>query len=706
MKKVFAFLVFFFYLAFAYSNLQGNNMNQTVSTHTLPQEGKLYTDMSKSPPERAEAVLNKMTIEEKVQIIGGLDSFYISGIKRLGIPSLYLSDATQGVHIRENINTELEKSTAFPCALALAATFNLNLAEQYARSIGQEFRAGNIAFLLGPGMNIYRVSRCGRNFEYLGEDPYLASRMVETYVKSVQSVGVGTTLKHFICNQNEYYRRKCNVKVDERAIHEIYIPAFKAGVQAGSAAVMTSYNLVNNEWAGQSEYAIDKLLRNELGFDGLIMSDWWSVWHPEKYMTAKLDLKMPNGPDFETVKGLLDKGKIQMEDLDRKVKSILTTCFRMGFYDSPQRDECMLEKFPEHNEIALKTAQESIVLLENRDNLLPVSEKDNQSVMLVGYDSKEIAAGGGSGWVKGYGHITFFDAMKKRFGSKMGYLTDISNSKEEKEVKKSDVVVVCVAVKNSEDSDQSFFLPDIKDALIRKALELNEKTVVVLMTGTGVRMTDWNHKVGALLYCWYGGQNQGKSIVDVITGRVNPSGKLPITIEKEYSDSPGFGYFPEEFKPEKGDGNKDNIYSVEYDEGIFIGYRWYDEKKIEPLYPFGYGLSYTTFDYNDLKIEKENNEWKVSFTVTNTGNRSGAETVQLYVADVESYLPRPPKELKGFKKIFLDIGESKKIELTLANEDFSFYDPEKNQWVLEPGVFKLLAGSNCRDIRLTGELVI
>lgn len=704
MRKFLVFSAVSFFLMFAGTGLQGDNMDKDGSDNSPKKE--IYRDSSISAARRAESLLEQMTLEEKVRMIGGKDDFYISGIERLGIPALYLVDATQGVHIRENINTELEKSTAFPCALALAATFNTDLAERYARSIGQECRAGGIAVLLGPGMNMYRVSRCGRNFEYFGEDPYLAARMIETYVRGVRSQGVGTTLKHFICNQNEYHRRKCDSRVGERALHEIYMPAFKAGIEAGSDAVMTAYNLVNGEWAGQSKFVIDKLLRRELGFDGIVMSDWWSVWDPQKYMTAELDLKMPNGPSYETVKGLLDEGKIEQSDIDRKVESILTACFARGFYDCPQLDKSMLEKYPEHNQVALQTAQEAIVLLENQNSLLPVNPEEVESVVLVGNDSKRIVAGGGSGWVKGYGHITFFDAMKKRFAGKMSYLPDIGSSEDEQKVRQADVVVVCTAVDNSEGHDQSFFIPDIKEAKIRKALRLNGNTVAVLQSGSGVRMTGWNEKVGALLYCWYGGQNQGKAIVDVITGKVNPSGKLPITIEKEYCDSPGFGYFPEEFVPEEGDGNKGNTYKVEYEEGIFTGYRWYDKNQIEPLYPFGYGLSYTDFKYDGLTTEKAGDKWKISFRVTNTGERRGAETAQLYVSDVDSYLPRPPKELKGFAKVSLKPGETRAVELILSDEDFSFYDPDKSGWVLQPGRFRILVGSSSRDIRLAEEITI
>ena len=358
---------------------------------------------------KADRILLRMSVDDKIQLLGGHRFFYIRGFEKYGIPELYLSDATQGVHIRKDLNSQLKKSTAFPCPSALTATWNIELANEYAKAIGEECRAGGIAVLLGPGMNIYRISQNGRNFEYFGEDPFLAARMIENYVSGLQSTGTIATLKHFLCNNTEYFRRKSNSIVDERAIHEIYTPAFKAGIDAGAMAVMTSYNQINDEWSPQSKYVVTDLLRNDLGFQWLVMSDWWSTWDPVKTIKSGLDLEMPGEPGdkMETlkkmgdifVKGaapkLLKEGKISEGDINRMAKNILRTAIAMGLLERKVKDESYLKKFSDHEKTALQTARESIVLLRNEKNILPIEPEDKYKILLTGDYVEKIPRGGG-----------------------------------------------------------------------------------------------------------------------------------------------------------------------------------------------------------------------------------------------------------------------------------------------------------------------
>jgi len=658
---------------------------------------KPYADKKLSPEKRAELLLKEMTLDEKGKMVGGFRDFYVPYIDRLGMRPFYMTDASQGIRLQNNTPTGLKKTTAFPCTLALAATWNPELSYNYAKAIGEECKAGDIAVLLGPGMNIYRISECGRNFEYMGEDPWLASRMVEQYVKGVQSCGVMATLKHFICNETDFHRRRSDSIVKERELHEIYMPAFKAGIDAGAAAVMTSYNLVNGEWAGQSEYVISNLLRGELGFKGLVMTDWVSVYNQKKIINSGLDLVMPR---WENLQDEVKKGKASEKKLDRMVLNILTACFKIGLYDKALSDKTFLKKYQEHEKVALKTAHESIVLLRNKNNLLPLKKNKIKNVLLVGDAAEKIAYGDGSGVVKGFKNVTLLDALKKEFGYKLVYKNDAFD----KEIKNADVVIVAMKSEHSEGCDTDFECNKKHAKIAKKIAKLNPNNIVVTMFGAGQRMVKWSDKVNSILYAWYGGQCQGKAIVDIIVGRANPSGKLPITIEKEFSDSPGADYKPKNFERLGKDGQYKYNYKLKYKEGIFVGYRWYDFKEIEPLFPFGFGLSYTTFKYENLKLSSKKMTKKknitVSFTLKNTGRCAGAEITQLYIHDEKSSVIRPLKELKGFKKVFLKPGESKKVDLKINWKSLAFWNPETKAWTAEPGIFKIMVGSSSRDIKL------
>lgn len=655
---------------------------------------------------KTDSIINLLSLDDKLDMIKGYELFFIKGIEEFGLPQLYLSDASQGVNIRENlrkfhVGKQLEKSTAFPCTIQLAATWNPEISEAYAQAIGEECRAGGIAILLGPGMNIYRVSQNGRSFEYMGEDPFLVSRMVERYVVGMQNTGTITTLKHFIANNNEFRRKACNVIVGDRALREIYMPAFKAGIDAGAMAVMTSYNLVNGEWAGQSEALINGILRNELGYKWLVMSDWKSVNDAKKVVSSGLDLEMPGGESMHNIKELLAAGEITESQIDRMVRSLLKTVIAMGLIDQSAKDETYLDKFSQHKKVALHIAREGIVLLKNDNNILPIHPKEGQNILLTGEFIDTIASGGGSGAVKGYDHIT----MNMALSSKYDNLQKIYNPSDD-QIKSADVVIVSVGTKDREEKDRDFALPNAQEKLIVRAAHLNKNVIVVVNSGGGVRMTDWNDKVSAVIYNWYGGQEGNQALADIIAGEVSPSGHLPITIEKEFADSPGFGYIS------KDDLNKEQdikiedaakyLYDIDYKEGVLVGYRWYDTKKIEPLYSFGHGLTYTDFSYTNMALSTTNITPKdivnITFQVENTGKMAGATVAQVYVKDVEASVLRPEKELKGFKKIYLNPGEVQTVTIQLDYSAFSFWDENTRDWTVEDGAFEILLGESSRNI--------
>jgi len=650
---------------------------------------------------KAQTILGSMNLDDKLTILGGVRGFFIPSNDKLEIPEVLMSDASGGVNIRETwledrVDTDLEKSVAFPCLIQLASTWNPDLCEKYATHIGEECRAGGIHILLGPGMNIYRHSQSGRNFEYLGEDPYLASRFIEKYVKGIQSTGVAATLKHFITNNTDFYRRKSNSIVGQRALHEIYLPAFQAGIDAGAMAVMTAYNLNGGEWCSQNKELIDDLLRDEMGFKWLVMTDWWAINDCEKAVKSGLDLEMPASEIFKKIPLLLEQGKVKEQELDRMVLNILKTCIAMDFYNGDFQDKTLLDNYSEHEKTALQTAREGIVLLKNNNSLLPL--KNQKNILLTGRFTGEIARGGGASEVKGFNHITLVEALKEEFGDSINYIKNPSDE----DLQRAEVVLVSTGTLDSEGYDRPFSLPEEEELRVKRVVSLNENTVVIVSAGGGIRMTDWNDIASSILYSWYGGQAGNRAIAEIVKGRINPSGKLPITIEREFADSPGSDYLPEGeelYHHWDSEGEEAHpVYDVHYDEDIFVGYRWYDRDKIKPLYSFGSGMSYTEFEYSDLHLSsshlKHSDSLKVSFNVKNTGSEEGMEIVQVYVKDIESSLPRPEKELKSFAKILLLPGEVRTVEFTLNEDAFSFWDVESHGWKVEPGEFLISVGSS------------
>jgi len=671
---------------------------------------------------KADSVLKRMSLEEKIEMIGGHNIFFTKGYDQYGIPSIRFSDATQGISLVD-FKDHLEKSVAFPAPIALTSTWNTELSRSYAQSVGEECRAGGITVLLGPGMNMYRIAQCGRNFEYFGEDPFLAARMIENYVVGLQNTGTIATLKHFVANNSDFRRRTSNSVVSARALHEIYMPAFEAGINAGALAVMTSYNQVNGEYAPHSKFIINKLLRQDLGFKWLVMSDWLSIWNAEKALKSGLDLDMPGETEDgiysdddpeeylrqETPK-LLKEGKVKEQDIDRMVKNILATIFAMDAKEHTVKETSYLQKYDKHIEVAVQTAREGIVLLKNDNQILPIEPESEDVILVTGDKVDLLASGGGAAFVDGFNSVTLLDALKTQFGERVKYVKNPTDM----EITNASVVIFSAYTYDKEGSDVPFDLPDKINTDIKRIAGLNDKTVVVMYTGGGKNMSHWNYKVTAILYSWYPGQAGNIALAEIIAGVTNPSGKLPITIERDFKDSPGYSYLPDDEELYAGwelDFDMEHpVHDVNYKEGVFIGYRWYEKKNIEPLYAFGHGLSYSTFEYSGFKTNAESynveDDVLVRVEVTNTGRVDGKEIVQLYVRDPESSLERPLKELKDFQKIHLQPGEKKTVYFTLKERDFAFWDENTSLWKVEPGNFEIMVGASSDKIYQKAEITI
>ncbi len=662
----------------------------------------------------ADKKIADLSLDQKIHFIRGYSEFFFYGVPDKGIPYLYHSDATQGVNIRRNLPDttmvkQLDKSTAFPCPLMLAATFNTQLAKSYAKSVGEECRAGGIEVLLGPGVNITKNSQCGRNFEYFGEDPFLSASMAATYVQAIQSTGTAACLKHFICNETEFYRRRSNSIVDERALHEIYMPPFKAGINAGAAYIMASYNQVNGEWTGQNSYLLKDLLRNELGFKGCIISDWSSVYDTKKVIKNGLNTEMPGRKDlFNEVSDLLKKGVISEKDIDTMIRPAIATGYAMGFYDRYKYVPELLKNFPQHENVAYNVASQGVVLLRN-NGILPISQ--GKKILLTGKFLNEVPRTGdnpaASAAVKGYNNITLAQAMQKEYGD----LVNIVERPTKEQLSNADIVLVSAGTIDMESFERPFALDKDEEAFIKMAVDANPNTIVLVNSGSGLRMTGWNDKTAAIIYGWYPGQNGTKAIVDIISGKVNPSGKLPLTIEREFSDSPANGIMPKgaEFynKAYRAYNEKlISVYDVKYDESVLVGYRWYEAKNIKPLYPFGYGLSYTTFSLAKPHIEQDKESIKIRVKLNNTGTRDGAEVVQVYATQSNPSVIRPPKELKAFNKIEVKAGKSSVVEFELNKNELAFWDVNTHSWKFEPGKYIFSIGNSSDNISHKLPLII
>jgi beta-glucosidase len=816
------------------------------------------SSLSPSPVEiekRVESILSRMTLEEKINLLGGVDDFFIRGIARLGVPRMKMADGPVGVR-------NFGPATAMAGGIALAATWNTALAARVGRELGRDARAKGVHFLLGPGVNIYRAPMNGRNFEYFGEDPYLASRITVDYIKGVQSQGVSATVKHFMGNNSEFDRHNTDSIIEERTMREIYLPAFEAAVkEAHVGAIMDAYNLVNGSHMTEHSYLNTDVAKKEWGFDGIMMSDWVATYDGVAAANGGLDLEMPSGQYLNNMnlQPAIEQGKVSAATIDDKVRRILRTAVRFGWLDRDQKDISIPRFNPQGRRVALDAARESMVLLKNTGDLLPLDKKKIKSVAIIGpLAHPAVPVGGGSARVEPFAaksylegltnyldtavdvyyarglppinelaeatnfqtaeingqpgmqaeyftngelqgvpaltrldpHINFgrqfrslpdgmlssrwtgyylpqaagtyemfasstgedgglfrlyvddklvFDnwtasnalvsqatlnlepqahkivlerharPRANRLGTRMQLGIMARGKMVEEEAKKlaarADVVIVAVGFDptvEAEGADRTFRLPPGQDELIQAMSAANRKTVVVLTSGGSVDTNAWLDHVPVFLEAWYPGQEGGTALTEILFGEVNPSGRLPITFERRWEDNP----VHDSYYTEAGTNR------IIYREGVFVGYRGYEQSGKEPLFPFGHGLSYSTFKYSNLDIKSVAESkpaeplYEVSFDIKNTGSTEGADVPQVYVSDTHSTLKRPAKELKGFVKVKLRPGETKRVSVMLGARAFSYYDADTKRWHAESGDYNILVGQSSAQIELRGKLTL
>ena len=714
-------------------------------------DGPTYLNPNAPVEERVEDALARMTLEEKVGMTTAQSKFSSRGVPRLGIPEVWHTDGPHGIRPEvlwdewDQAGWTNDSCTAFPALINLAATWDKEMSLLYGRSIGEEARYRKKDILLGPGINICRTPLNGRNFEYMGEDPYLAGQMVVPYVKGVQENGVAACVKHYAVNNQEFQRTQSNSVVDDRTLYEIYLPAFKAAVQEGNAwAIMGSYNLYNGQFNCHNKKLLVDILKGEWGFDGVVVSDWGGCRDDEEAVLNGLDIEMGTWTNGLTgaasdgyrnyhmadpyLKGLRE-GTYTTKELDDKVRRILRTIFRTSMRPEPNYGRFVC---PEHYQAARDISAAGVVLLKNDNNTLPLNVPEGGKILLVGENVvKKMVVGGGSSNLKTAYEVNPLEGIQNAYGDKAevvwarGYVGDTSTSYNAVDTgqdltdNRSPEVLIAEAVEAAKDADYVIFvgglnksahqdnestdrlqitLPYGQEKVIEALAEVAKNLVVVNISGSAVAMP-WADKVGAIVQGWYGGTETGNALADVLTGKVNPSGRLPFSVPFCYEDGP--------IKTERQyPGIKepgDQYWQTHYDEGVYVGYRWYDTREIPVQFPFGHGLSYTTFEYSNAKAAKPSmtasGTLKVSVDVENTGDYDGAEIVQLYIADPEASIDRPAKELKGFEKVYLKTGEKKTVTFEIDAEDLSWFDADNHEWVAEPGEFQALFARSAGDVR-------
>ena len=701
------------------------------------------TDKEKVQMEkRIEKLIKKMTLEEKVGLLHGNSKFYVAGVERLGIPEWSLSDGPHGVRAEINRHDWAyagwtnDSASYFPTGTAFAAAWNPELAYRRGEVLGEEARWRKKDVLLGPGVNIIRSPLCGRNFEYMSEDPYMNSVLAVAYIKGLQSRDVACSVKHFAVNNQETNRTTVDVECSERALREIYLPAFKAAVQEGGAlTVMAAYNKFRGEFCAENNYLVRKILRNEWGFDGVYVTDWGAAHSTVPSMEAGLDLEMGTlidkyedwyyaNPLIEAVKS----GKVPMSLVDEKVGDVLRVMIKTNVLDPKKRFGPGSMNTKEHQQATYDAAAEAIVLLKNQNNLLPLDFSSIKSLAVIGDNATRKHSNGGlSSEIKAVYEVTPLEALRAKWGDKVdirfaqGYeklstFVEGSNNgqssgtfssktqesdallKEAVEVARTSDVALLVCGLNHDYDTESFDrlnmdIPYGQVELIQEVVKANPRTIVVMIAGSPLNMAAVDICSPAIVWAWFNGMEGGNALVDVLSGKVNPSGKMPFTTPVSLDQSPAhaLGNFP----------GRD--LKVNYEEDILVGYRWFDTKGLPVVYPFGYGLSYTTFNYSNLNTDKKTYDQadtiQATFTLTNTGDREGAEVAQLYVSDPVCSVMRPVKELKGFKKVFLKPGESRRITLDIPVSSLAFYSEAQSQFVVEPGEFILQLGASTSDIK-------
>lgn len=697
--------------------------------------------------QRVEMYLSQMTLEEKVGILHAQSKFSSAGVPRLGIPELWMTDGPHGIRPEVLWNSwnqagwTSDSCTAYPALTCLAATWSEEMSGLYGRVIGEEARYREKDVLLGPGVNIYRTPLCGRNFEYMGEDPYLASKMVVPYIQELQKNGVAACVKHFALNNQEEKRHEYNAVIDDRALYEIYLPAFKAAVQEGGAwSIMGAYNLFEGQHLCHNDRMLNKILKEEWGFDGAVISDWGGTHNTEEAINNGLDLEMGTGTNgMDTKYGRsyaaynlampylerLRDGRASIEVLDDKVRRVLRLNLRTAMNtDKPSGSL----NSPEHNAAARKIAGEGIVLLKNNDEVLPIDLDKTSRILVVGENAiKKMTVGGGSSSLKAQNECTPLVGLKEAVGDRAqivyqrGYVGDLLRTYNKVDTgvdltdPRSEDQLIADAVEEAKDADMVLFfgglnkapgqdsesrdrsnmaMPYAQDKLIDALAEVNDNVVVIIVSGNAVEMP-WVDKVDGIVEAWFIGSQAGHAIADVLLGKVNPSGKLPFTFPVKLQDNGAHAL---------NAYHKDSL-TVEYKEGIFVGYRWAQKQQVKPLFAFGHGLSYTTFEYGQARCSKSGSGFKLTVDVTNTGSREGKEVVQLYIGDDESSLERPPMELKGFRKVSLLPGQTQKVVFEITEDMLKYYDPAQSGWVLEKGSFTAYVGSSSEDIRTTVKFV-
>ena len=696
---------------------------------------KSSTGLNPKIENKVDSLLGLMTLKEKINFLHGNGFFTSGGDERLGIPKLKYTDGPFGIREElhpnswEPLGLTTDSATFFPTGSALAATWNMGLAREYGVALGQEARARGKDVLLGPAVNIDRTPVGGRGFEYMTEDPYLDSRMTVSYIKGVQSQDVAACVKHYAANNQETNRGRIDVKMDERTLREIYLPAFKAAVEEANVySAMAAYNKFRGDYCSESDYLLNKILKDEWGFSGIVISDWGGTHSTVKAANNGLDIEMGSGPNYDSyyfAKPLLDSvkaGKVSQKVIDDKVRRVLRVMYECGSMNKNRQKGSLAT--PEHGKTAYDVASESIVLLKNSKNLLPLDIDKIKSVAVIGDNAiRKMATGGFGATVKAKYEITPLEGLQNKLKDKasvhfvQGYKEKFSGLPNRRRFRRepdnrpdqaliqqavqaaeaADVAILVVGTNHNIESESvdrpTLVLPFGQDALIKAVCSANPKTVVVMVAASPVDLRETVKDASSILWSWYNGSEAGHALADVLFGDVNPSGKLPFTIPVKLSDSPAHAMnaFP-------GDS-----LAVNYSEGILVGYRWFDTKKIKPLYCFGYGLSYTGFTYSSVKVEKKTyipgEKIRVSFRLQNTGIYPGKETVQLYAHAVNSKVFMPEKELKGFKKVYLKAGEAKEVTIELNANNLSYYDDKLKEWVIAPGDYALQVGSSSGDIR-------
>ena len=713
-----------------------------MATTLQAQNKPVYLDETKPVEQRIEDALSRMTLDEKIAVIHAQSKFSSPGVKRLGFPDFWTDDGPHGVRPDvlwdewEQAGQSNDSCVAFPALTCLAATWNPQMARLYGESLGEEALYRGKAMILGPGVNIYRTPLGGRNFEYMGEDPLLASRMVVPYIKGLQSKGVAACVKHYALNNDEEYRHQVNVIVSDRALHEIYLPAFKAAVtEAGTWGIMGAYNLYKNQHNCHNDIMLNQILKRDWQYDGVVVSDWGGCHDTEEAVKNGLDMEFGSWTDGLTMgktnaydlyyladayKQLIKEGKYTTKELDDKVRRVLRLFYRTTMNRQKPFGFLCSES---HYDAALKIAQEGIVLLKNDRGVLPI--QGSKRILVVGENAiKMMTVGGGSSSLKVQREILPLDGIRERFKDckvdfARGYVGDTvqsyngvtvgrslydTRSAEEltaeavEKARQADVVIIFGGLNKSDYQDceghdrKQYGLPYGQDRLIEKLAEVNHNLVYVNISGNGVAMP-WLSKVPAVVQGWFVGSEAGEAIASVLSGDVNPSGKLPFTwyASLQQCGAHALNAFPGVWRDDH------RVIDEEYKEGVYVGYRWTDKMKSKPTFAFGHGLSYTTFELGKLVADKKEMtaDGQITFTipVTNTGSVAGAETIQLYIHDVKASVDRPYKELKAFQKVFLQPGETQQVSLTVDKCALSFYDEAAQDWKAEPGAFEALVGT-------------